>query len=210
MKRNTLAIVAILALALAAAAPVARAQDAAPDRKLDVSLLGGLQTLNKNDTALPDYFLSIPAVATVGYALTPNLALEGDLTWMFPIERSVDVGGGAKQDRKTPNLLAYQAGVRASLPLTGWTPYLAAGAGAVTFLSSTDSNRLPQLADAQTMFALNFGAGSQVALAPHWAVRADYRELAAFPSKDAAGLSSNGKADPIWMERVALGFTYRF
>lgn len=208
MKRTILTLAAVLAIALGGA-HAASAQEAAV-RKFDVSLLGGFQTINKNDTALPDYLFSIPAVAAVGYSLTPNLALEGDVTWMIPIERSVDVGSGPKQDRKTPNLLAYQAGVRAALPFPAGSPYLAAGLGAVTFLSSTDANRLPQLADSQTMFALNFGGGTHVALAPHWAVRADFRELAAFPSKDAAGLSSNGKADPIWMERAALGLTYQF
>src|SRR5207249_6111691 len=103
-----------------AAARVARAQDSSPGHRYDISLLGGLQTLNKNDTALPDYFLSIPAVATFGYSLTQNLALEGDFTWMVPVKRSVDVGTGSKQDRKTPDLLAYQAGVRAGLPMATW------------------------------------------------------------------------------------------
>src|SRR5207237_10054415 len=123
---------------------------------------------NKNDTALPDYFLSIPAVAAGAWSVTPNLALEGDFTWMIPVKRSVDLGSGAKQDRKLPNLLAYQAGLRASLPLTSWTPYVAAGAGAVTFLSSTDSDRLPPLGDAQTMFALNFVRGTNLALPSQW------------------------------------------
>ena len=41
-------------------------------------------------------------------------------------------------------------------------------------------------------------------------MRADYREFAAFPSKDAEGLSDGSTADPIWMERGTLGLAYRF
>ena len=111
---------------------------------------------------------------------------------------------------KAQDILAYQAGVRAGLPLASWTPYLAAGAGAVTFLSNTDADRLPQLDKSQTMFALNFGGGAQVGLNSRWGLRADFRELVAFPSKDAAGFSSNGKADPIWMERGTAGIAYHF
>jgi len=206
MKRSILAVLALVAVSAALAAAPASAQG----RVYDLSLLGGVQTINKNDTALPDYFLSVPAVASLGYSLTSNLAVEGDLTWMFPVQRSVDTGAGAKADRRTPSLLAYQAGLRAGLPLAAWTPYVAAGAGAVTFLSSTASDRVPQLGKAQTMFALNFGTGATVDFAGPWAVRADLRELVAFPSKHAEGFSTDGTADPIWMERGTLGISYRF
>ena len=100
--------------------------------------------------------------------------------------------------------------MRAGLPLSTWTPYLAAGAGAMTFLSNTDSDRLPRLDKSQTMFALNFGGGAQVGLNSSWGLRADFREFVAFPSKDAVGFSTNGTADPIWMERGTLGVAYRF
>ena len=82
--------------------------------------------------------------------------------------------------------------------------------GAVTFLSNSDADRLPQLDKSQTMFALNFGAGAQVGLNARWGLRADFREFVAFPGKDTAGFSANGTADPIWMERGALGVAYRF
>ena len=178
--------------------------------KLDVSVLGGIHALNKNDTALPDRLLSVPAVANIAYQLTPNLAAEGDFTWLIPVQRSVDLGSGVKEDRKAPDVLAYQAGLRASLPQSSWTPYLAAGAGAMTFLSTTDADRLPQLDKSQTMFGLNFGGGAQVGLSGRWDLRADFREFAAFPAKDATGFSANGTADPIWMERGAVGIGYRF
>ena len=129
---------------------------------------------------------------------------------MIPVQQTVSVGSGSDQDMKSPDVLAYQAGVRASFPLSTWTPYLAAGAGAVTFLSNTDSNRLPRLTDSQTAFAISFGGGAAYGLAPRWALRSDLRELVAFPSSDAQGLSTGGNADPIWMERLTVGLDYRF
>jgi len=176
----------------------------------ELSLMGGFQMLNENDTAVPDRLVNLPLVATATYPLTRNWALEGDVAWMIPVNQSIDVGMATKQDRKPPDLLSYQASVRASLPLAGWTPYLVGGAGAVTFLSNTDADRVPNLAESQTVFAINFGAGATYALADHWALRADFRELAAFPSNDAQGLSIGGNADAIWMERTIAGVAYRF
>src|SRR5881409_2482073 len=131
---------------------------AASDSRAEVSLMGGIQALNQNDTALPDHFINIPAVATLTYRLTPRLAAEGEFTWLIPVKQSVDVASGPSQDRKTPDVLAYQANLRADFPVRNWTPYLAAGAGAVTFLSNTDADRVPQLDKSQTAFAINFGA----------------------------------------------------
>jgi len=197
------------AVALSLTASAALAQDHVASR-LDVAVLGGIHELSKNDTAIPDHLFSVPVVANVSYQFTPNLAAEGDLTWLIPVTRSVDMGAGVSADRKPPDILAYQAGVRAGLPLTQWTPYVAAGVGAVTFLSNSGADRLPQLDKSQTMFALNFGGGAQFALNPTWGVRADYRAFAAFPSKDAVGFSTNGSADPLWMQRGTLGVDYRF
>jgi opacity protein-like surface antigen len=90
------------------------------------------------------------------------------------------------------------------------SPYLAAGAGAVTFLSNSDSNRYPQLDRSETAFAVNFGGGVTYGVTDRWAVRADVRELVAFPSNDAVGFSQNGNADPVWMERGTVGLVYRF
>ena len=85
-----------------------------------------------------------------------------------------------------------------------------AGAGAVTILSNTDSDRVPQLDKSETMFALNFGAGLSYGIASRWALRGDFRELAAFPSDHANGLSDTSGADTIWMERGTVGLEYRF
>ena|SRR5689334_10749931 len=207
MKRHIILPIAV-ALTSLIAASVVFADESKPS--WEVSVLGGIHTLNKNDTALPDHLLSVPVVGIVTRPITRNFAAEGDVTWLVPIKQSVDLGAGLSQDRKAPNILAYQLGVRAGLPLTRSTPYVAAGAGAMTFLSNTDADRLPQLDKSQTVFALNFGGGARVDLNARWGLRADFREFVAFPSNDAEGLSIKGSADPIWMERGALGVAYAF
>src|SRR5882672_2942453 len=118
---------------------------AANQSRAEVSLMGGIQALNGNDTALPDHFINIPAVATVTYRVTPRLAAEGELTWLIPVKQNVDTGPGVSQDLKTADVLAYQANLRVDFPVTRWTPYLVGGAGAVTFLSNTNADRVPQL-----------------------------------------------------------------
>jgi opacity protein-like surface antigen len=201
---------AVAAVSLLSVASAAAAEEGKWSSRAEVSAMGGIQALNQNDTALPDRFLAIPAVVTATVHLTPLLAVDGEFTWMLPFQQSVDVGSGVKQDRKTPDILAYQAGLRASFPRAAFTPYLAAGAGAVTFLSNTDADRTPQLAKSETAFAVNFGGGVTYGLTGRWALRADARELVAFPSNDAVGLSQNGNADPVWMERGTFGLVYRF
>jgi len=129
-----------------------------------------------------------------------------------PLEAERRPGGGrhpGSEDARHPGLSGQRLG---KLPVSGtaWTPYLVAGVGGVSFLSNTDADRLPQLADTQNAFAINFGAGTTYGLGSHWAVRADYREFGAFPSSDAKGLSNGNKADPIWMERGTVGLAYRF
>ena len=201
---------AAVSLALAGVANPASAEGMSYASRTELSVLGGVHTLNQNDTALPDGFVNFPVVAALTYRLTDKLALEGEFTWMIPAEQSVEVSPGVSQDLRNPDVLAYQANVRAGWPLAAWTPYLTAGLGAVTFLSNTDPNALPALAESQTVFGVNFGAGALYPLSSSWGLRADFRELAAFPASDTPGLSSAGQADPIWMERITLGVVYRF
>jgi opacity protein-like surface antigen len=210
-RRSTSAAIGavVVSLFVLGAASTAAAQESFGSRA-EVSLMGGVQALNENDTALPDRFINIPAVATVTYRLTPRLAAEGEFTWMIPVKQSVDVAPGASQDLKTPDVLAYQANLRADFPVRNWTPYLAAGAGAVTFLSNTDADRVPQLDKSQTAFAINFGAGTTYGITERWALRADLREFVAFPSDGASGLADAKGADEIWMERGTVGLSYRF
>lgn len=200
----------VLAASLAVLPVAAGSSNAAADGKFDVAVLGGIQALNRNDTGFSANLLNIPAVASLGYQLTPNVALEGDFTWMIPFAQKTDVAPGVQENRKSPDLLLYQAGVRVGLPLPEYTPYIAAGAGAATFLSNTDPNRVPQLTESQTVFAINFGAGADVRFASPWGLRVDFREIAAFPSNDASGMSNGGSADPIWAERATVGVRYRF
>ena len=208
--RGTTLVAAAVSLAVLGAAAVAVAEDGPRDSQFGVFVMSGLQALNENDTALPDNFVNVPVVADVTYHFSRIVAVEGDFTWMVPVEQEVQMGPGPKQEQLTPHMLAYQANVRANWPQGGWAPYLVAGAGAATFLSDTDSNRVPAVDESQTMFAMNFGAGADIGWTPHFALRFDFRELVAFPANDAAGLSASGEADPIWMERATLGLGYLF
>ncbi len=205
-------IAGVVALLVLVAGSAFAGESAGANAPISVSILGGIHALNKNDTALPDQLLDIPLAGAVSYDLNPNWAVEGELTWLIPLKQSVDLGAAGTQDRKSPDILAYQASVLGKLPVSGtpWTPYLVAGLGGVSFLSNTDADRLPQLADTQNAFAINFGAGTTYGLGSHWALRADYREFGAFPPSDAKGLSNGNKADPIWMERGTVGLAYRF
>jgi opacity protein-like surface antigen len=204
-------VVAACSLSLAGGATVAAAEDGSFTSRAGVSVLGGIQALNQNDTALPEGLVNVPLVGTLTYELTPVLAVEGEFTWLIPVEQDVDLAPGVTEKRKTPDILAYQGNLRARLPLdTAWRPYLVGGLGAMTFLSNTDSDRLPQLDESQTVFAINFGAGVTYDFTPRVALRADFREFAAFPGSDTAGLSSAGNADPIWMERGTLGAGFHF
>ena len=180
--------------------------------RLDASILGGVQGLMSNDTALPDDFVNVPVAASLAYRINALFAVEGEFAWLIPVENSVSMGSGATQDLKNPDVLTYQANLRVSLPVgtPGLSPYLTAGAGAMTFLAATDANNYPQLASSETAFALNFGLGANVPLAGSLSLRGDFREFVAFPQDDTAGLSDGTSADPIWMPRGTVGVTYGF
>jgi opacity protein-like surface antigen len=202
---------AVTILGYGAISPAAAEEYGAP-WGTELSIMGGFEALNENDTAFPDRFVNVPVALSLAYPLTSVLAVEGDFTWIIPIEQSVDLGGGTNTDLSTPDVLSYQANLRANLPLgqASFRPYVTAGAGAITFLSNTKEDRKPQLDKSETAFAVNFGVGTTYALTGSWAVRADFREFLALPSDDAAGISNNGTADEIWMERGMLGLAYRF
>jgi len=211
--KHSLAVIGAAALVLGlATAPVATAQEYETPRGAEITVLGGVQALQQNDSALPDDAVNVPVALALAYHLTPVFAAEGELTWIIPVEQSMDAGDGTKVDARTPDILAYQANLRANLPLesSAVSPYLTAGAGAVTFLSNTDADRRPQLAEDETAFAVNFGGGATWRIQGPLALRADFRELVAFPSDDAGGLARDGSADDIWMTRGTVGLAWRF
>jgi len=180
--------------------------------RFEASLLGGVQGLIENDTALQDNFVNIPLAASLAYRASALFAIEGELAWLIPVANSVSLSQGASQDLKSPDVLTYQANVRANIPVgsPAWSPYLTAGAGAMTFLEATDADNYPQLASSETVFAINFGLGAGFPLTETLSLRADFREFVAFPQDDAVGLSNGTEADPIWMPRGTFGLTYRF
>src|SRR5262245_49903524 len=200
----TIAVAATLALG----ATVARAQTASGS-PWELSVLGGVNAFTQNDTSIPDNLYGVPVAAGASYRLNSNFAAEGEFTWFIPVKTDVAMSSGT-QKLKGPNALAYQVGLRGSLPLATWSPYLAAGAGAITFLSDTQSDRVPQLDESQTVFALNFGGGAQIPLDARWGVRAEFREFVGFPGEDATGLSASGNADAIWLSRGVVGLDFRF
>jgi opacity protein-like surface antigen len=216
--RGSLSVVVVALVLLALGTTPSRAAEGAPLAvPLEVSVSGGVHLLNSNDTAFPETFMGIPIVGSVAYRITDIWAVEGEFSYVVPIEKDVDVSPGVTVKRKSPDQLAYLASVRATLPLKGtplqgtpWSPYATVGAGGITFLSDTDAKRLPALAKSQTAFAASLGVGTGYRLTQQWVLLADVRGLVAFPSKDAEGLSTDGSADPIWMERGTVGVKYCF
>ena len=185
------------------------AEDSTP---FEATILGGVQGLMSNDTALQDDFVNIPLAASLAYHATSIFALEGEFAWLIPVSNTVSVAAAESDDLKTPNVLSYQANLRAQIPVgsPSISPYITAGLGAMTFLSTTDADRYPQLAESQTTFAINFGIGTGVPLTESLSLRGDFREFVAFPQDDANGLSNGTSADPIWMPRGTFGLSYRF
>src|SRR5436305_3824732 len=117
---------ALTVLSFAAASP-AFADDSSP---FELSLRGGVQALNKNETALPDQFLGVPAAAGLAYHFNSMWAAEGEFSWQIPVKSSVRLRSGNSADRKTPDALFYQANAVLSLPVSSqtWSPYITAGA----------------------------------------------------------------------------------
>lgn len=178
----------------------------------ELSLALGCQVFNEASPAIPEAMIDAPVTIALTYRLTRIWGIEGEFTWIQPIEQTIEIAGSGEVDKKTPNIMSYQVSVLAMLPLadSAWSPFLVAGAGAITFLSNDNADRQPQLVDSQTMPAINLGIGTTYQISPHWAIRADVREYAAFPADDAEGFSAGSESDPIWMERGSIGAVYRF
>src|SRR2546428_7146667 len=109
LRINWLAVGAAALLGVGVTSSAARAED--DGSRVQVSVLGGVQNLNMNDTALPDNFVNIPAGATLSYDFSRNWGVEGEFAWLIPVKQSADVGVAGSQDRKTPNVLSYQGSV---------------------------------------------------------------------------------------------------
>ena len=117
MKSNMIAMVTSMGAILALVATASHAQQS----PLEVSVLGGVHVINKNDTAVPNYMASIPAAAALTYHFNRNFAAEGEFTGTLALNRNVSLQPGGSAARKAPNMLAYQANLRASLPRNSWT-----------------------------------------------------------------------------------------
>jgi hypothetical protein len=179
------------------------------------SILGGVQGLNKNRTTWGNNpFVDIPVVADLGYNFAPSWAAVGEFSWLIPVRRSVTENGVAVGNRRTPDILTYQANLLYHVPFANSTlaPYVTGGVGAMSFLKNADADQQPQLLKTYTPFALNFGVGAMIGLSSTqtWALQADLREFAAFPTKSMAGLANGSSGNTLWMERATLGVAYHF
>ncbi len=178
----------------------------------ELSLAFGCHVFNETSPAIPEAMIDVPVTIALTYHLTRIWGIEGEFSWIQPIEQSIEIVGSGVVDKKSPDIMSYQVCVLAMLPITdsAWSPFAVAGAGAITFLSNDDANRQPILTDTQTMPAINLGVGTTYRVSPHWAVRVDVREYVAFPADDAEGFSTGSESDSIWMERGSVGAVYRF
>ena len=176
----------------------------AADSQFDLAVDSGVVFLNQNDTSLPETITNVPISLSSRFYVNRRIAVECMVSYLLSVEQQVDLGLAGVADRKTPDSVIYQASLVATFPIerSAWTPYAVAGLGAMTFLSNTDPDRLPQLEDAETMFAVNFGAGASFQISDNWFLRSEFREFAAFPSDDSDGFSLANEADPLWMERA--------
>ena len=129
---------------------------------------------------------------------------------MIPVKHDFKLPTGVSATRRAPDVVTYEANMRASLPLFVWTPYVTAGCGAMTLLKSTEPDRLVQVQSPQTAFAINFGGGATFPFNERWGIRGDFREFAMLPGANAQSLSPSSAANAIWTERAAVGLSYSF
>ena len=178
----------------------------------EFGIMGGLSAMNKNDTAFRDTYVNIPVGASLTYGLNQTWALEGDFSWFVPVKQQVQLDDGVFADRKSPDVLTYQANAVARMYMEDnpWLPYVTAGMGGMSVLSSDKPDREPRLSKSVNMFATNFGVGTGYRMSELWSLKIDFREFVGFPSSSAQGLSRAGSADKIWMERGTVGLSRRF
>ena len=176
-----------------------------PHSNFDFTVLGGVQTLRRNAPILSENVLSAPATAVLGLQVNPNFALEGEFTVSVPVLQRLHVGDGLVTQRKGPDLLLYQAGVRVSAPGESYLLYVAGGAGMATFLTNAEPTRFPQITRVEDMPAFNAGAGAMFYMSPAWSVRLDFRQFALLPPSDSQ-LSADRST--LWLQRAAIGLTY--
>jgi hypothetical protein len=182
--------------------------DAEPHSTFDLTLLGGFGALRHNAPALVDNVYSVPTTAMLGLRVNPNFALEGEVTLSVPVLQKIELGPNQLAQRKGPDLLLYQAGVRVSVPGDTYLLYVAGGAGMATFLVNAEPNRFPQISRVEDMPAFNAGVGAMFYLSPAWSVRLDFRQFALYPPTDSAELSPDGSGSTLWLQRAAVGLTY--
>jgi len=122
-----------------------------------------------------------------------------------PVLQRLHLAEGVEAQRKGPDLLLYQAGVRISAPGESYLLYVAGGGGMASFLMNAEPTRFPQINRVEDMPAFNAGAGAMFYVSRAWSVRLDFRQFALLPPGDSQ-LSSDRST--LWLQRAAIGLTY--
>ncbi len=106
----------------------------------------------------------------VGYGLTPELVVEGDLSFAPGGEQGVLAQFDTSVWTLSANLLYHF-----DLPDRDFTPYAAAGLGIMT--GDADAEDLIDLPvdDTSTVFSWNLGGGIKTAMNENWGIRGDLR-----------------------------------
>src|SRR5262249_42156619 len=92
------AVVAALAI-FGGGAPRAFAQDETKQdetKKFEASVLGGVQGIMSNDTAIKDNFVNVPLAGALAYHLNTLFAVEGEFQWVIPVQNTSNVGSGTQ------------------------------------------------------------------------------------------------------------------
>lgn len=105
----------------------------------------------------------------LGYGLTPNVAVEADLSFAPGGEQGVITEFDTSVWSLSGNVLYHFT------PDLDFTPYVAAGLGILS--GDADVEDLTPLVtdDTSTVFAWNFGGGLKTAMSERWGLRADLR-----------------------------------
>lgn len=133
----TLTVAAVATLALAV--PVYAQSSASSSTGATISVEGGGLTsaTNLNDAKTADFKTGFNVGGALGWQFNPNVALRGTYTFGRSETRGTGLPASIKEGTKT-NRQFYGAELQLSAPLSGGvSPYLLAGAGAVTIKPDT-------------------------------------------------------------------------
>jgi hypothetical protein len=171
--------IAVLAIALALGWPVlASAQEAgAGAGRVEINFVpaGGtffIEGKDASETEFGNYNMGVAGT----YNINRLVGIEGELDFGIGVKQRLNVGGLEFEDTPSPNTLGYNA----NLVVSPWgsdrsvIPYFAGGGGGLTMYEKDELWALG-LAENETFFTMNVGAGTKWYANQHWGIRGDYR-----------------------------------